>query len=420
MARVQNMTWDDRNKRWRKEYKGKAYTVSCRQLNVPETKSASQTDANAWWTRKRAEIDGQLGAAQQRWSALVAQLLAKQLEITTHDAAIELYEHAIGHPDGQRMITAIADLEDKATTAIATVTKEVDREKTVGHYFERWKVNELARGKRRAKLNIRHVDKFIQYIGPSFAVCSINEKVIEEYYNYLASVQTWDNNYKAEIWKLFKRFVRTMAASDLLREPKNLNIDILKFTTEYNEPKPWQIETIRTFLAFCDDRQKLYVLLMLNCGWRASDIGDLKQCHVNWVEGTISKVRGKLQKMGVKKLQKVTWHLWPETLKLLQQFDSKQDTVLLSEDGSPLYVPEERDLVGYALNRLRKAHGIKDEICDLRATGATLLDSHAEYGRYACYYLGEKAKETPTKRYIVPSHEQFQAALTYLHGKLFS
>jgi hypothetical protein len=52
------MTWDRRNRRWRKLYKGQRYVVSCRQLDAPETKEESYQKANDWWIAKQTEIDG--------------------------------------------------------------------------------------------------------------------------------------------------------------------------------------------------------------------------------------------------------------------------------------------------------------------------------------------------------------------------
>jgi hypothetical protein len=42
---------------WRKAYRGKVYTISCRELGVEKTKEGSYQAANAWWQQKKAEID---------------------------------------------------------------------------------------------------------------------------------------------------------------------------------------------------------------------------------------------------------------------------------------------------------------------------------------------------------------------------
>src|SRR5262245_5525392 len=61
------MTWEPGPRRWRKLYRGKLFTVSCRQLGVPDTKNDSYQAANAWWVARRAEIDGQKPPHLHEW-----------------------------------------------------------------------------------------------------------------------------------------------------------------------------------------------------------------------------------------------------------------------------------------------------------------------------------------------------------------
>jgi hypothetical protein len=64
------MTWVPGQTRWLKEYQGKTYSVSCRQLGkwlgrpVPPTKEGSWREANAWWEAKQAKIDTAARIAQ--------------------------------------------------------------------------------------------------------------------------------------------------------------------------------------------------------------------------------------------------------------------------------------------------------------------------------------------------------------------
>jgi len=51
------LTWESATCRWKKVYKGKSYTISCRALGVSPTKNQSYKAANAWWEIKKAEID---------------------------------------------------------------------------------------------------------------------------------------------------------------------------------------------------------------------------------------------------------------------------------------------------------------------------------------------------------------------------
>jgi hypothetical protein len=65
-----NMTWVPSQGRWLKEYRGKTYGVSCRQLGkwlgrpIPATKEGSWREANAWWDVKQAELDAAARIAQ--------------------------------------------------------------------------------------------------------------------------------------------------------------------------------------------------------------------------------------------------------------------------------------------------------------------------------------------------------------------
>src|SRR4051794_11565020 len=51
------LTWEQGTRRWKKVYKGRSYTVSCKALGVPPTKMESYQAANEWWAAKKAEID---------------------------------------------------------------------------------------------------------------------------------------------------------------------------------------------------------------------------------------------------------------------------------------------------------------------------------------------------------------------------
>lgn len=51
------MTWDQAGHRWRKRYKGKTYSVSCKALEVNATKEESREAANEWWTDKLESLN---------------------------------------------------------------------------------------------------------------------------------------------------------------------------------------------------------------------------------------------------------------------------------------------------------------------------------------------------------------------------
>ena len=57
MARKFAMTWVPGQRRWLKKFKGKHYSVSCKQLKCPDSKEASAAAANAWREAKKKEIE---------------------------------------------------------------------------------------------------------------------------------------------------------------------------------------------------------------------------------------------------------------------------------------------------------------------------------------------------------------------------
>ena len=57
------MTWNPRQKRWLKKYRGKMYSVSPHQLQGPPTKDGSRQAANQWWEAKKRELDDKQAGA---------------------------------------------------------------------------------------------------------------------------------------------------------------------------------------------------------------------------------------------------------------------------------------------------------------------------------------------------------------------
>ena len=51
------MFWIPSQKRWIKQYRGKTYSISPKQLHITPTKEGSIQAANEWWRRKQAELD---------------------------------------------------------------------------------------------------------------------------------------------------------------------------------------------------------------------------------------------------------------------------------------------------------------------------------------------------------------------------
>jgi hypothetical protein len=65
MSRLFQMTWINVKRRWNKHYKGKMYFVTAKTLGMPPTALGSYEAANAWWLRRKDEIDAAAAAAAQ-------------------------------------------------------------------------------------------------------------------------------------------------------------------------------------------------------------------------------------------------------------------------------------------------------------------------------------------------------------------
>src|SRR5262245_46255682 len=152
MARLYRMTWVANGRRWMKEYKGRKYAISCRQLGVPENKAESYLAANAWWEAKKREIDGQSPAP-----LLPAVLLDAMERISV--GSEEAFATLAGKEEALRRLltlaeTALENAKKKTPTVelipqIEAVADAVStpRERTVRHHFERWVQTLLARVK---------------------------------------------------------------------------------------------------------------------------------------------------------------------------------------------------------------------------------------------------------------------------------
>jgi hypothetical protein len=84
MPRKFELSWEGHPAyRWVKMYKGDRYRISCADLGIPQarwTKEDSYQAANAWWTKKRAELDHVPTSASQRAVAAVEAQIGRPLD----------------------------------------------------------------------------------------------------------------------------------------------------------------------------------------------------------------------------------------------------------------------------------------------------------------------------------------------------
>lgn len=461
------MSWVSSAKRWQKQYKGKTYAVSCRQLNCKPTKADSKKAANEWWIAKQAEIDERLNARSHPTNI-----------VKHYDEAIEnhriyaTWHRQYGNPDLADKAEAVMEwLQEslKTTEPPFPLTKwQYDpayEEKLDSEQYWVWRERKLVilreeRGKQTPIENtIRsHIEQYLmlresqegvtqskvgtnetfmhrlnvfkKWVPANAAIEEINEDLWERYYLHLVKLvengEISDSHWSACL-SVARTFIRSRWERRLIELPRNLSS--LKASISNKPIIVFEDEEITARYSKADDRMRLFILLALNCGMYQRDIGDLRQSEVDWKAGRITRQRTKTRKRS-KKVPTVNYKLWPSTFELLKEHRSEDsEFALLNQDGRPLWHQKRVD------GKYRKSDAIKnlyfrlqrDELPEgmehkpfktFRKTSASRLEEHDKYGRYSEYFLGEAPSSITQKHYAVPSKKQFDAALAWLWEQL--
>ena len=286
----------------------------------------------------------------------------------------------------------------------------------------------------------RHIRYFVAWFGGERSVDDIGEKTLYNYRDYLidltqkavgdgaglTQITEKTAHYRMGDCKYFvKHCYRSRAMEHLPR-----NIDDPELVIDYDVPTPvvYTEKEIKKLLENATDRMRLSVLLGLNCSMLPADIAKLKQSEVDWGKGTITRQRTKTAKKKQKnktnsRIPVVTYKLWDETFDLLKTHRSDHpEVVLLNQRGGLLRISgigederiDNNNNILLAFNRLRRTLEIGKPFKTLRAAGATKLEEHELYGRYAQYYLADAPRSITEKHYAQPDNEQFFAATKWL------
>ena len=188
-------------------------------------------------------------------------------------------------------------------------------------------------------------------------------------------------------------------------------------------------DELRAMFEDVADPTRLYMLLMLNCGFRASDIADLRPDHVDLAKGTLTKKRTKTAKHA--KAPTVCYRLWPDTLRLLKKLRATEgERLLTTQKGDPLVVDEVRDGKRYKIDHIHKAFArLRTKLANrgitidkapkhFRPTASTRLESHPTYGRFAQHFLAHAPDSIAAKHYVIPDQDAFDEAVLWLGDQL--
>lgn len=410
MPRSEQMSWEGKpNFRWVRMFKGIRYRVTCDELQVPRNKEQSQAAANAWWLRKKAEIDGTPDADPVL--VLTEQFQQERLEtLLTNPLFQEVSEYAIAKLEPR------AQTPDRSVRACGESFLAVVRGSMKPRSYE-----ELA-------AYIHSLSNVPDLLAGEADVGVFNEDFVEKTYLALREAKRGDKKLsegrKKKHWSFFKRFVAYLGEKKLIPTPSNLYSKTFKFKVPTQEVKQYPLAEVRRVLKGLKPRLRLYALLGLNCGMTNTDLAGLKKSEVNLKAGSITRRRTKTGDHD--SVPVVRYKLWPETLKLLRKHQSTYpdhpELFLTNMRGNPLCGTriEEGKARRYdqVVQQWRRAEpGIP--LKAFRSIAATLVESHEIYGRVTSLFLGHAPRGIAAKHYAAAPQGLLDQALDWLREQFF-
>jgi integrase len=469
------MTWDSKQSRWIKMYKGQRYTVACSILGAPATKEQSYRAANAWWEAKRAEVDsanrpthrpplpledvaaaflgspptGLFDKLLAFWSELkpsatdARETAERDLKETIRGVASHLLEQGVieGKPlpegfDEHLPPARLQQLEAAVKGFRGEASAPPDR--TIKAHADSWLATlqtQASAGNLAADRvnNVRMcLTHFSAFLGETANVESIDAARLQAYYLWcLGKVSArrrdgetgWSVAYAKETFAVARTWIRWLWEQGIIDLPKNIASRSFKFGGTAKKIETWSVADVRHVIDEAPGKLKLALLLMVNAGMTQADVSDLRDSEVDWKLGRIIRKRSKTA--GIDSVPVVNYPVWSLTFELLKKYRSGGERVLLTESGKP-YVRKE--LVN---GKLVKADGFTSNFKHLqrrlkftkpmkllRKTGASLLESHEVYGRLVSMYLGHSPRSMKDKHYAAPSQALFDEAVKWLGRQL--
>lgn len=461
MAVLYLMTWREKGRRWVKKQDGKQHAVSCRQLRsaYPEliegdTKRGSYRAANQWWQDKVIELEEAAKGEEPTFEELAGRKNLSEADLAKFNT--ELFKRlskarpivaAAGVPKTPELLSENQMRLVDAASALAMnneiISPNIDRDRTISTLIDKWLSNrgKIARlySERKSSntktpslvtvaQNKAHLATLKDWIGESDTVEKINSAWLADFRDMLVEkVEDEELQSKSALNILgsVAMFIDWLAIErEVIIRPNLMNKRGWKLLNYDPQAYPMAVETWQKSLSKANDRTKLFMLLMANCGYTAKDIADINPKEVNWTKGRIKRQRSK--GMGYKNAPVVDRILWRETFDLLKQIGRQDgERVLLSELGNPLVTDNRKDLVGENVKEAIQKAGFETgrhyRPKDIRSGCATLIDA-SEYDGWETYFLGQSPEGVAAKHYVGRNNdkqEQFDELTLWLRAKWF-
>jgi integrase len=461
------MSWEPTRRRWWKQYRGRRYLVSCRQLGTRETKEASYQAANSWWLSKKIEIDGQhpnahLIREQERrleWSELhgrrdlvrelrdrIAQLekdtgssepatartpLFSFLSTEEREKGDEQYRQLFGSMK-VTFASVAADVVEKAMEGrvwqerLSTLPERpsvAHQDRSVAHQVELWlddlkirvSANQYGPGELRGQTcYIRH---FVAFLGEPTPIDAIDEEKWAGYHRHLLhriGIGECSPEYGKKLHRSARSWIKYLSTLKRIPAPGNLFDEKMKFNIPKQKIEVFSSQEISRLLSESRDMIRVMILLALNCGMTQVDVANLHPDEVDWERGRLTRKRSKTANHANTPV--VEYPLWTETFTLLTRLRSSDPArVLVTKSGKPWVNRRETsvDSVRIEFEKLNPALSFKH----LRKSAATMLGSHGEYRAYAQYFLGHAPDTVADTHYVRPNQERFDCAVNWLRDQ---
>ncbi len=481
MATKYLLSFRKSERRWRKKYRGKYHHFA---LNDGETKASSYQRVLREWRLVKNQIDA--GEEQERqksvadsWTPILNRLREEQQHLIDKYGDTETTREAWRYLEqqwGRRVIQAsisasrtpqdrslpfggesaavtsmLGDLEDdviqcrklffgeesgaslsmlneKPALGVAPWEQDPEAASSIRLLSERFVSHVKSEASLRRAGNVsRDVSAFLDTLPDN---CEIDQAfsgpILADYMDHVKSSKMSKSSQRDRIATVSQFAVWAFERDYIESIPRLIAAKKYRIEVGTSEVEVLKDDDIKQMLEGAKDRERLYILLGLNCGFTQQDIADLKQDEFDAEAGTITRKRSKTK--GHEAVPEVTRLLWPETKKLLRENVSDDSELLIvNTSGKPLVEVREvdgkvrrTDAVAKAMARLRKRIEREAPISFkmLRSTAASKLGEHEAYRAYAQYFLGHAASNVADKHYVKPSQDQFDKAMRWL-GKQF-
>ena len=340
MARKYMMKFESRDARWRRMYRGKSYSVSCRQLGCGETAEASWKFANEWFARQILPV---LIAKREELVALnhhyddIPDLLAVSRET----------RHSVAKED-----SFLVTINEWLQTCVERCQSGKDRPKTLGmkvstgNALRDWWIAGEPKG-------------------------DVNASLVETYHRHLTGLSLGDSAKRGR-WLTFRMVLKYGWEKERWDMPRNLANDTFTFIAPAGKKDYWSPDEFRKCYSESSDLIKLVMLLHANCGFYASDCSQLGTL----VGNRLTHTRVKTSETS----EPTVYTLWPETIDLLAKCGDQLPKIWESSlvDGNPHKVYR----LGGKLKHFPK------QLRLLRHTSIHELDQSAEWSRFASVFAG--------------------------------